>query len=44
MLIYECATQEDAEKMFTFEFIEQNDQKVKEGVKRALVVEATALA
>ena len=25
MTIYECATQEDADKMFTFEFIEQND-------------------
>ncbi len=30
--------------MFTFEFIEQNDQNVAKGVKRALVVEATALA
>lgn len=44
MTIYECATQEDAEKMFTFEFIEKNDQNVANGVKRALVVEATALA
>jgi len=44
MEIFECSTQADAERMFTFEFIEKNDQMMKQGIKRALVVEATALA
>jgi len=44
MIIFEVSTEKEAEEIFNFEFIEKNDEMIKNGQKWALIVEATALA